>query len=194
MYLLAGVRRLALVPPRCPRLWQLRHWSGHQLELEFPGSPCWLRNRRSLKAQVGCKTLPASGVQAGTDFRPAVAALPSGCQWVTPSRPAASRPWLSPATVHRNPGPWFVWLQLQTWVSSWASSQHRRQGSGQGKKTQKGQSKLGRSKNWSKTQVFNSLRFKVSCTPWLASLNHHDWRSCEFLVLFLFSLFNYNKT
>ena len=26
------------------------------------------------------------------------------------------------------------------------------------------------------------------------NLNHHDGRSCEFLVLLLFSLFNYNKT
>ena len=44
--------------------------SGHQLEFPSPRCPFWLCNRRSLKAQVGYETLPANGIQAGTDFRP----------------------------------------------------------------------------------------------------------------------------
>jgi hypothetical protein len=73
-YLLAGVRRPARVPQR-PWLLPWRHWTW--LQLEFPGYPFWLSKRRTLKAQVGCETLLASGVQAGTDCRP----------WVTPSLP-----------------------------------------------------------------------------------------------------------
>ncbi len=64
LYLLAGVGRRAswLLP------WRHSGWSGHQLE--FPGYPFWLSKRQTLKAQVGCETLLASGVQAGTDCQP----------------------------------------------------------------------------------------------------------------------------
>ena len=47
--------------------------SGHKLE--FPGCPVWLCNRLSSNAQVGCETLPASGVEAGTDCRRCCASL-----------------------------------------------------------------------------------------------------------------------
>jgi hypothetical protein len=67
-YLLAGIRRPARVPQR-PRLRPWSHWS-RQHRLEFPRCPCWLCKRLTLKEQVGCKTLPAYGVQAGTDPRP----------------------------------------------------------------------------------------------------------------------------
>ena len=49
--------------------------SGHQLEFPGLGCPFWLCNRLSLNAQVGCKTLPASGVEAGTDCRRGCASL-----------------------------------------------------------------------------------------------------------------------
>ncbi len=117
------------------RLSPWRRWSGHRLV--FP-----LFKRLTLKAQAGCKTPPASGVQAGTDCRPSrccaalsdteSARLGSGVDW----------------QLFSYPGPWFIWLQLWTWVSSWASSQHRRQASGSGKKTPKCQGKLGQSKTW----------------------------------------------
>jgi hypothetical protein len=72
-YLLAGVRRWARVQQRPLLLpWRPSHWSGLGHQLEFPGYPFWLskRLRRTLKAQVGCETLLASGVQAGTDCQP----------------------------------------------------------------------------------------------------------------------------
>ncbi len=75
---------MAWVQPR-PRLLPWRHWSraGHQLE--FPGYPFWLskRLRRTLKAQVGCETLLASGVQAGTDCQPS-----RGCSALSDSESA----------------------------------------------------------------------------------------------------------
>jgi hypothetical protein len=79
-YLLFGVGRRARVQPR-PRLRPWRHWSGHRLE--FPGYPFWLSKRQTLKAQFGCKTLLASGVQAGTDCRPS-----SGCTALSDSESA----------------------------------------------------------------------------------------------------------
>ncbi len=122
-----------------------------------------------------------------------------GWDWLSPQqlllcpewlRVSQASLWRCPAAVHRCPGPWFIWLQVRTWVNlnSWASNQHGRQASGLGLKRL---GKLGWSKTWPKTHVWKSLRF--SCAPWLTNLNHHDWRSCEFLVLLLFSLFNYNK-
>ncbi len=66
-YILAGVGHLVRVQQR-PLLLPWCHWSGYQLE--FPGCPCWLCKRQTLKAQVSCETLLSSGVQAGTDFRP----------------------------------------------------------------------------------------------------------------------------
>ncbi len=61
-------------------------------------------------------------------------------------RVGQARLWCCQAAVHWYPGPWFIWLQLLTWVNSWASSQHWRQASRPGKKTQKRLGKLGRSK------------------------------------------------
>ncbi len=109
-------------------------------------------------------------------------------------RVCQARLWCCQAAVHWYPGPWFIWLQLRTWVHSWASSQHWRQASGPGKKTLKRLSKLGRSKLGPNLKhKFEIFQGWSSCTLWLTDLNHHDWRSCEFIVLLLFSLFNYNK-
>jgi hypothetical protein len=45
--ILAGVGRPGRVPRRNPlRPW--RHWSGHQLELGFPGNPGWMRSRTEI--------------------------------------------------------------------------------------------------------------------------------------------------
>jgi hypothetical protein len=73
---------------------------------------------------------------------------------------------------------------------------HGRQASGPGKKTWKRPpaGKLGQSKTWAEleTQPGNFPRLKLVHLL-VTNLNHHDCRSCEFLVLLLFSLFNYNK-
>ena len=113
--------------------------SGHQLE--FPGCPFWLCNRLSLNAQVGCETLPASGVEAGTDCR-------SGCASLSDSEsarlgrgaPGAAQP----------PGQ-FTWTMI--YLTEVANCQHGRQASGPGKKTLKRQGKLGRSKIWAKLET-----------------------------------------
>jgi hypothetical protein len=54
------------------------------INLNLPDAfSCWLSKRRTLKAQVDCKTLLASGVQAGTDCRPS-----SGCAALSDSKSA----------------------------------------------------------------------------------------------------------
>ncbi len=66
----------------------------------------------------------------------------------------------------RYPGPWFIWLQLRTWVTSWASSQHGRLASGPGQKNSKRQNKLGRSKTWAELEPHpgNFPRLKLVTT------------------------------
>ncbi len=85
-------------------------------------------------------------------------------------------------------------MKLLTWVNGWASSQHWRQASGPGKKTPKRQGKVGWKQNLGQTWN-TSLEISQGsslCSLWWANLNHHDCRSCEFLVLLLFSLFTKN--
>ena len=76
--------------------------SGHQLEFPGLGCPFWLCNRLSLNAQVGCETLPASGVEAGTDCRRGCASLSdSESARLGSGAPGAARP----------PGP-FTWTTI----------------------------------------------------------------------------------
>ncbi len=105
-------------------------------------------------------------------------------------RVGQAKPWRGPAAVHRYPGPWFIWMQLLTWYNSWASSQHGRQASGPGKKTRSARA------SWAEAKLGPNLKHKSeffqgwsSCALWLTNLKHHDWRSCEYLILLLFSLF-----
>ncbi len=180
--ILAGVGRPGRVQRRPPLLpW--RYWSGHQLELGFPGSPgckvldleaviwlqpaAWLRNRSLSLGLTGAQWLRVG--QATT-----LHARPGGRQLFT-------------STVHQ---------YLPTWVNSWASNQHRRQATSNPtghchRITTVTENPLGRSKTWAKAQVWNSLR--VSCAWWSANLRvlHQVWRSCKFLVLLLIRLFNY---
>ncbi len=164
--------------PSAPQLRQWRHWSWHQLE--FPGRPCFLSNSPWRLKLVAKQSLPV-------ESRLGWLSPPAEAVWLWVSK---ARQWCSPVAVHRYPGPWFIWLQLQTSVTCWSSSKHWRQTSGPGQKTPKLPDKLGRSNICAKTQVWNTLSFKFVCTILLANLNHHDWRSLQFLVLLLCSLFN----
>ncbi len=85
-------------------------------------------------------------------------------------RVSQARQWRCPAAVHLYPGPWFIWLQLQTWVNSWASSQHGRQASGPGKKSPKLQGKLGRSRIWKTTWKFSKVEARA-LFGWQTSIN-----------------------
>ncbi len=105
-----------------------------------------------------------SGVQVGIYCRPSRC-----CAALSDSESV----WRGQAAVHRYPGPWFIWLQLQTWVNSWACSQHWRQASGPGKKALERQGKLGQSKTWAKLerQVWNFPRLKLVCSfDWQTSI------------------------
>jgi hypothetical protein len=77
--------------------------SGHQLEFPGLGCPFRLCNRLSLNAQVGCETLPASGVEAGTDCR-------CGCASLSDSESARLGRG-APAGAARPPGP-FTWTTI----------------------------------------------------------------------------------
>ncbi len=150
-----------------------------------------LAEKQSLEAQVGCKSLP--GVQAGTDCRPS-----SGCTALSDSESArlcsgAARQLFTGILVHdlfcrcckleltivpaASTGCRQVGLHPKinsAWASwaAWAGLIIKFQA------------------HWPK-QMFGIL--SRSCAVWLVKLKHYDRRSCELLVLLLFSLFNYNK-
>ena len=94
--------------------------------------------------------------------------------------------WRGPAAIHWYPGPWFIWLQLRTWVKRWASSQHWRQASGPGKKNpaprQVGpKQNLGRNTTWKFSKVEARAPF-----GWQTSINmtedHVSSLFCCYLV------------
>ncbi len=135
---------------------------------------------------IGCKTLLASGVQAGTDCRPS-----SGCaaltQWLRVCHWQA-RLWRGPAAVH-----WHDLFgcsyELELIVEPPASTEDRQVGL-----ERKPQSARA---SWAEAKLRQYLKHNLEIFQGWSScalnLNHHDWSSCEFLNLLLFSLFNYKK-
>ncbi len=134
------------------------------------------------------ETILASGVQAGTDCRPSrcCSAL---TQWLWVCQ---TRQWRCPAAVHRH-DLFGCSCELELIEPpAWASTGGRQVGLE--RKARRAwaswaEAKLGQ--NLKYNQEISSFQGWSSCT---LNLNHHDWRSCEFFVLLLFSLFNDNKS
>ncbi len=126
--------------------------------------------------------------QQETDLESSSWLLNTPCQW----SPLASwgrwdsLPWAvarpGPVTVHWYPGPWFIWLQLLTWVNSWASSLHGRQASGppRSARTTWAEANLGRNTTlkFSKVQVLVRSLVGKPQSPWLKIM----WVPC-FVVI-----------
>ncbi len=183
-YLLAGVRHLARVQPR-----PLLHTSTNTVHTQYI----------LVCTQYILSTYSVQGyVESSRWLQNTPCQLSPGWDWLSPQPLlrcpewlwiCQARLWRGTAAVHRYPGPWFIWLQLRTWVNSWASSQHWRQASGPSARA-----------SWAEAKLEPNLKQNLeifqgwsSCPLWLTNLNHHDWRLCVFLVLLLFYLFNYNK-
>ena len=117
--------------------------------------PCWLSKRRTLKARVGCETLLASGVQAGTDCHPS-----RGCAALSDSESArlgrgAARPQFTGILDRDLFG---CSCKLELIVEPPASTGGRQVGLE--RKTRR-PGKLGRSKTWAETQPGNFPRLEL---------------------------------
>ncbi len=167
MYLLAGVRRPVLVQQR-PLLWPWRHWSWHQLE--FAGRLCWLWNSPWKLELVAKHSLPVEsrlGLTV-TDCLPS-----SGCAAAALSDSESARLALQLFTGILDHDLFCCSCKLELTVDPPASTGGRQVGLD--RKPAKRLGKLGRSKIWAETRVWNFSRFKFSCALWLANFNHHDW-------------------